>query len=50
MLAEVDEPQNYTKTIQSENWHHWQTATESELALLKENSTWTLESSYPSWL
>jgi len=48
ILAEVDEPQSYTEAIQSENWRHWQTAMENELASLEKNSTWT--SRVTSWL
>lgn len=42
MLAEVDEPENFSQEINSSNKHHWKKAMEEEMISLRENSTWSL--------
>lgn len=43
MLAEINEPKNYTEAITSVDHEHWRKAMEEEMASLKENATWSLE-------
>lgn len=42
MIAEVDEPRNYSEAIKSAEKTHWTTAMEEEMTSLEENSTWDL--------
>lgn len=42
MVAEVNEPKNYTEAMMSAEKAHWSTAMEEEMTSLEENSTWDL--------